>query len=211
MNHQKANHGYLPSLKHQAVVVVLAQGLHMLDPLLGPPSTAAEFLPFDATKSTVAQNEIAIQDPVGWSDKILMQAFLARLKTHKPDPHIKLNEKRSNFFSFFQAFILTCGQITKIVQCRVFLGKFIQTPGISFMDYIRPFDSVCWQWHRPLRPILRKEFFKTSVRQKAPNERHHKQSQIRPPSPHALPTSQHHADNRTPEARKPPGEPNQGF
>ena len=160
-----------PAWSIKPVVGVLAPGLRMLDPLLGPPSTAAEFLPLDATKSTV---EIAIQDTVGWSDKILMQAFLARLKTHKPDPHIKLNEKRSNFFSFFHAFILTCGQITKIVQCRDFLGKYIQTPGISFMDYINTFDSVCWQWHQPLRPILRKEFSKTSVRQKAPYERHHK-------------------------------------
>ena len=56
----------------KAVVVVLAPGLRMLDPPLGPPLTAAEFLPFDATKSKVAQNEIAIQDSVGWSDKLLM-------------------------------------------------------------------------------------------------------------------------------------------
>ena len=109
MNHLKTNHGYLSSVKHQtfstAVMVVLAPGLRMLDPLLVPPSTAAEFLPLDATKSTV---EIAIQDTVGWSDKNLMQAFLAKLKTQKPDPQIKLNEKRSNFSPFFQAFILTC-------------------------------------------------------------------------------------------------------
>ena len=124
-----------------------------------------------------------------------MQAFLAKLKTQKPDPQIKLNEKRSNFSPFFQAFILTCGPITRIVQCRDFLGTFIQAPGISLIDYINTFDSVCWPWHQLLRSIVRKEFFKASVKQKAPTERHHKQSQIRPPSPHGLSTPQHHADN----------------
>ena len=79
-----------------------------------------------------------------------MQALLMMLKPHRSDLHTKLNVKRSNFFSFFQALILTCGQNAEIIQCRDFLGKFIRSPGTSFTETVTTFDSVYCHWQQHL-------------------------------------------------------------
>ena len=92
-----------------------------------------------------------------------MQALLMMPKTHRPDLHTKLNVKRSNFFSFFQALILTCGQNAEIIQCRDFLGKFIRSPGTSFIECITTFDSIYCHWQQLLRPISRREPSGTSI------------------------------------------------
>ena len=115
----------------------------------------AETCPFSNTLNLALTigNYIEYSDSVGWSDKLLMQALLMMLKTHRSDLHTKLNVKRSNFFAFFQALILTCGQNAEIIQCRDFLGKFIRSPGTSFTETITTFDSVYCHWQQLLRPI----------------------------------------------------------
>ena len=108
------------------------------------------------------RNYIEYSDSVGWSDKLLMQALIMMLKIHRPDLHTKLNVKRSSFFSFFQALILTCGQNAEITACRDFLGKFTRVPGQSFTETITTFDSVYCHHQQLLRPITRKELQETA-------------------------------------------------